>query len=558
MTGELPRFPEEPGGGAFFYKGKTLLSRKDPAAHAERLAFLFPKSPRTLYFCPSPLYGYGLGVLLQSLDADSAVLCVEADEQLLGLSRAAMEGLLRENPNLRLVSAGDGAALCAYVRQIWGARRFRRVETIRLTGGWQLFPEIYDALRDALRQNIHTDWGNAMTLVKLGRRYTQNALRNLALLPKTQDVSALSFGNSPVLVLGAGPSLDGLLEELFRFFGMELRDPQKRPFRIFCVDTCLPPLKARDLTPDLAVILESQHWNLRDFIGAKGWQVPAAMDLSALPATGDILGGPVFLFATPWTELSLFKRLRAAGLLPGTMAPLGSVGLTAAALARRLSSGPIITGGLDFSFSLDAYHARGTPGHLDRLYRQDRFHGLINAGGAFRRGVFKKTAKSGITVLSDPAMVSYRDLFEQEFAGEERIHDLMGMGLPLGTRPLSLEKARDLLGAGPSPSCHLPALPDPEGRKTAAETFLRKEREALFELRKILTGETRSPGRPLEELLDREDYLWAHFPDCAGTGGRRPPAEDLSFLKRVRMEIDPFLRLLDRVLAELAGNGRLA
>jgi hypothetical protein len=497
------------------------------------------------------LYGYGLEVLLQALDADSAVLCVEADEQLLDLSRSAMEGLLRENPGLRLVRAGAVEELCAYVRQTWGARRFRRLETIRLTGGWQLFPETYDSLAASLRGNIRTDWGNAMTLVKLGRRYTRNALGNLARLPQTLDVSALSFGNDPVLVLGAGPSLDGLLEEFFRFFGGDLRDPQKRPFRIICVDTCLPPLKARDLRPDLAVILESQHWNLRDFIGAGGWQVPAAMDLSALPATGDILGGPVFFFVTPWTNLSLFNRLREAGLLPKIMAPLGSVGLTAIALARELSSGPIITGGLDFSFTLDAYHARGTPGRLDRLYRQDRFHGLINAGGAFRRGVFKKRAKSGVTVRSDPVMASYRDLFEREFAGDGGIHDLMGTGLPLGTVPFSPEEARDILGSGRTPARPLPAPPDAGARKKAVEAFVLKEREALHKLRNILTGETTAPEEQWEELLDRENYLWAHFPDCAGTGGRRPPPGDASFLKRVRTEIDPFIGLLDRVLGEL-------
>jgi hypothetical protein len=237
------------------------------------------------------------------------------------------------------------------------------------------------------------------------------------------------------------------------------------------------------------------------------------------------------------------------------MAPLGSVGLTAAALARRLSSGPIITGGLDFSFTLDAYHARGTPGHLDRLFRQDRFHGIINAGGAFRRGVFKKTAKSGITVRSDPAMASYRDLFEQEFAGEKRIHDLRGTGLPLGTVPLSLEKARDILGSGPNTVYRLPAPPDGGSRKKAMETFIREEREALVKLRRILTGEIKSPEKPLEELLDQEDFLWAHFPDCAGKISGGPPLGDLSFLKRVRVEIDPFIRLLDLVLAELGKTG---
>jgi hypothetical protein len=521
------------------------------------LAARFPKKDRTLYFCPSPVYGYGLGALLLSLDADSAVLCVEADAELLERSRTALAALLQEHPKrLCLVPAGTAEELCAYVRLTWGARRFRRVETIRLTGGWALSPKQYDSLYSSLRQTIITDWSNAMTLVKLGRRYIRNALWNLRLLPQTRDLSELSFGAGPVLVLGAGPSLDGLLEGLLRFFGEPLRDPEKRPFRIICVDTCLPPLKARNLTPDLVVILESQFWNLRDFIGSGGGRIPAALDLSALPATGEILGGPLFLFFTPWTSLSLFDRLRVAGLLPKTMAPLGSVGLTATALARELSSGPIITGGLDFSFTLDAYHARGTPGHLDRLYRQDRFHGLINAGGAFRRGVFKTTAKSGRPVRSDPVMASYRDLFEGEFAPDGRIRETEGPGLPLGTVPLSPEEAGEILGSGPSGSCPVPGVRPPLAaglKKGGVETFIREEQEALYQLRQILTREITVPPEQVEALLDREDFLWAHFPDCAGTGGRRPPPEDISFLKRVRTEIDPFISLLDRVLKELTG-----
>ncbi|MDR0399710.1 MAG: hypothetical protein LBH51_02045, partial [Treponema sp.] len=53
----------------------------------------------------------------------------------------------------------------------------------------------------------------------------------------------------------------------------------------------------------------------------------------------------------------------------------------------------------------------------------------------------------------------------------------------------------------------------------------------------------------LETLLDECDYLWAHFPECAETGGRRPGAGDISFLRRVRFEIDPFLKLWDLALS---------
>jgi hypothetical protein len=67
----------------------------------------------------------------------------------------------------------------------------------------------------------------------------------------------------------------------------------------------------------------------------------------------------------------------------------------------------------------------------------------------------------------------------------------------------------------------------------------------LVELRGILTGEV--AAERLDLLVDECDYLWAHFPDC--TGGRRPAVSDISFLKRLRMEIDCALAV---VVSDLA------
>jgi hypothetical protein len=72
-------------------------------------------------------------------------------------------------------------------------------------------------------------------------------------------------------------------------------------------------------------------------------------------------------------------------------------------------------------------------------------------------------------------------------------------------------------------------------------------------LRGILTGDTIPAPGQLETLLDEADYLWAHFPECAGAGGLRPTGTDISFLKRIRTEIDPFIRLWDLVIREIAG-----
>ncbi|MDR2136313.1 MAG: DUF115 domain-containing protein, partial [Treponema sp.] len=522
-----PRRTEARRGFSVCYRGKTLLSTVDPVAQAERAAEAAPLRDSTLYFCPSPLFGYGLSRLLERIEAgglDSAILCAEADRELLALSLdgagSALPPLLG-NPRLSLLGIGEagqgesaeqGAGrLCAFARQRWGSRRFRRLEVLRFSGAWQLYPELYAALAEALRADIATDWANAMTLVKLGRRYARNFIRNLALIPRCPPVSALSFGTAPILVLGAGPSLDGFLDTL------GARPQGERPCRIVCVDTAIPSLRARNIRPDLVIALESQHWNLRDFVGAKGWGAPLAMDLSALPATAGVLGGPCYTFFTPWTALGFFRRLEAAGLLPDRSPPLGSVGLSAVAAALKLGAGPVIVCGLDFSFTADSYHARSTPGHREKLRGQNRFRGLFNQAAAFRGGAFAALSKSGQQVRSDPAMRNYRDLFEREFSGESRLMDIEGSGLPLGIPALSPAEAEAILWGPPRPGADRAGKPGEAAYDTAKAAGLREiiggELAALERLRGILRGEA-APGE-LEALLGFCDYLWAHFPECA-------------------------------------------
>jgi len=541
----------------FVKNGKTLLSGFDPVRLGERTADAVPVKDRTLYLCPSPLYGYGLARLLSRLETDapdSAILCVEADSELYELSLKSGVPSLAPEKKMRITDVCESAELCALVRETWGARAFRRVETVRFTGGWQLFPELYDTLCETLCREIAVDWSNAMTLAKLGRLYIRNFLRNLSLVTQFSSIEKLSFGSLPVLVLGAGPSLDETLDALVLRYAQTIA-PESRPFKIICVDTCLGALKDRNIIPDLAVVLESQHWNLRDFVGCRGWDVPSAVDLSALPESARMLGDG-FVFMTPWTHLRIFERLKDAGLLPAIFPPLGSVGLTAVEIARRVTRGKIICSGLDFSFTADKYHARGTPGHRGKLNAQTRLRGILNAV-AFDSASFAAVSKNGLSVRSNPAMQNYRALFEQEFGGDTRLFDITGSGLPLGIKTLSMEEALPLLGEyleGNFTQGRTGAQAQrEEERERLTEkvlTFFDSEKRRLEELRGILTGEGEARER-LGVLVDECDYLWAHFPDYSG-GRRLPLGENspsaVSFLKRVRAEIDPMLRLIERVI----------
>jgi hypothetical protein len=552
----------EPGarGQPLVKDGKTLLSGIDPVRRAERTADAVCITDKTLYFCPSPLYGYGLERFLSRLEAlapNSAVLCVETDSELFELSSKNIPSFLVQNKKLHITNVCDIAELVSLVRSKWGGMAFRRIETIRFTGGWQLSAQVYDSLCDALRREIAVDWSNALTLTKLGRLYIRNFLRNLTLIPYYHSIANLSFGSSPVLVLGAGPSLDEILDFLCLRFSHEilaktLGNDSDRPFKIICVDTCLGALKDRGIVPDLVIILESQHWNIRDFLGCYDWNVSAAVDLSALPASARILCGQGFLFFTPWTHLRVFERLKDTGLLPAVIPPLGSVGLTAVELARRLTSGKILCAGLDFSFTADKYHARSTPGHRSCLNRQTRFRRILNSV-TYETAVLAAVSKTGVSVSTNPIMKNYRDLFEQEFASDKRLFDINGSGLSLGVNTLSLEEAVSLLrdtdkvnvqeNVNLFPPC---ASSRSGGVDAKLLSFFEGEKKRLQELRGILTGDAASDKERLNILLDECDYLWAHFPDCAG--GRQPEIEDITFLKRVRAEIDPMLKLFISVL----------
>ena len=566
--GEGPKAPESEGARGFCYRGKTLLSGADPLGRANRAADAACAADGTLYLCPSPLLGHGLERLLARMEGcpNSALLCVEAEPELFSLALDSLPSGLKADPRLRVTDAVRAGEICALARREWESRVFRRVETVRLNGGWQLHRGLYGELERALQSEIAVGWGNAVTMARLGRRYMRNAMRNLALIPRNPSLGALCFGGAPVLALGAGPSLDGALDALSARFGEGARHSAGRPFRIVCADTCLPILKARGMAPDLAVVLESQHWNLGDFVGLSGWDAPAAMDLSALPRSGGVLAGGLCLFFTPWTRLRIFGRLGASGLLPAALPPLGSVGLSAVAIALRLTRGAVVAAGLDFSFSLDRFHARSSPGHGAALRGQNRFSGLLGARAAFGAAVSPAASKDGGMALTTPALRGYRDLFEREFASSPRLFDMAGGGLPLGVETLPREAAFGLLSAPSAGSERAFPRRLGEGESAAlAEklaAFAQAERGRLESLRDMLVGKAAIDGHALDALIDECDYLWAHFPDCAASGSRPQKAEletgcasAVSFLKRLRVEIDPFIGLLDGLAAQLPGRG---
>lgn len=628
MNHEVPRPLPARRGLSLSYQGKTLLSTIDPIAQAERAARSYTLKERTLYIVASPLFGYGITALLEALPANSKIMCLEVDEHLYSVTK---DEFFRTIPaEVPYVVVHTAEELCGYVRNLWGPRTFRRVELVTLNGGWTLYEDLYKALLSALQHDIAIDWSNAMTLSRMGRLYAKNALKNLSTWAKRPSIDELHFGQSPVLLAGAGPSLDLLLDQLIQEYPA-VRNTTERQFRIICVDTALQSFLARSIPVDLVVALEAQIWNLKDFIGHGSVPFALAMDLSAHPSTIQFAEDRTYFFYTPWTELAFLDRLEQRRLLPHPIPPMGSVGLTATAIALSLTSGPVYIGGLDFAFTAELYHSKSSPSYQRLYLGQNRLCPLSSVTAGFKEGVYRVRGLHGQQVLTDRILQRYRDLFIRDFGGDTRLVDLRPSGLDLQMRTGSLQELignadiagqagtagqdgstgktgitdrantagwaciagwagsagqADIAGqagttdwantagrantagwagsavraniasrtntAGQSMNRDATAPSDAHtGKAGAIRALLAEELASLKRLRAILSGEAPAAAGEPDRLLDYCDYLWAHFPECAAAGRQRPGTDSLSFLKRVRAELDPFINLIELGLHNL-------
>ena len=567
MNQDEPLLAPAGGGFTIFYHGRHLYSPRAPREGARRAVGQLLRSgearPGTLLFIPSVGLGYGLPELLRELPAGCHVLCVETDQRLMALaSSPAGPQALPRDPRLTVVrvSAAEGAV---HVLRTLGPWRFRRVVPLALCGGYELDRPAYDGMRQALQEELHLFWQNRLTLTRLGRLWARNLLENLAVLPDTAAIGIPAvcgevagaggapgggpLSGEPLLVAGAGPSLEGSLERI---------RPLRRRLRLACVDTALPALREAGLKPDLVVVVEAQAVNARDFLGwgeaAAGCSAllpgtPLLCDLSSHPSLVRRFLPDVRFFTSLFAPLALFGRLEGAGLLPCPIPPLGSVGVAAVHLALGLTSGPVLLAGLDFSYPGGRTHARGAPAVLAAQAGCGR---LLPAGqeawaGLHGRPLRERPGKDGGPVLTDPILEGYAAQLARRIAAERRIHDLGGEGLPLGAAaagsPAELERLC------PRTLPERPAWPRrPAAGREAVGRFLTEERarvEALEAgLGRRLRGEAGDGDEELRARVGELDWLYAHFPEA----DPHPPLEP-AFLARLAASAADYRRRLIRL-----------
>ena len=269
------------------------------------------------------------------------------------------------------------------------------------------------------------------------------------------------------------------------------------------------------------------------------------------------------------------------------MPPLGSVGLTATKIAlmlRKNEQVPVCVTGLDFSYRAGTTHARGAEAHTSRLASSFKTAPAANYDAAFASFMQKIIGKDGTPFFTSPALFSYAQTFRTYFSESPNLFDAGTTGIDLGIPQRGEEElireSGNTVGAGAAagqkdsddtasangkrtPAAKTNAESDiarkdadgkaAHAKKTFAEQaafseqkalsvrdFYEEEERSLKRLKNILSsGQNMSEtecSAEIEKLLLSREYLYLHFPDGLKV------SLALSFLKRVRAEIDFFIK----------------
>lgn len=516
---EAPLVFETPGGLCVSYRGRLLYSGREPSKLPAKVAAACDPGPSRLHLVLSPLLWYGVPEILAAMGPGSAALCVEADPALAELARSFMPRELADDGRVSFLETSSPREAIEAARTLG---EFRACSTVAPSGGEALNAGAYKAMAAALSAEFESSWRNRAALMVLGDRWAKNIFDNLAALPAIAPEPLPVFPGAAI-VCGAGPSLEDALPFISR---------SRRQLGVIACDTALGTLLSSGIEPDLVVCLEGQAHNLADFTCLGSSSIPLLADLSSHPAAFRAVRGRKHLTLVRITRSAFLSRVAASlseAALPYLQSPpLGSVGVHAAHLARRLAGGPLFATGLDFSFEPGKTHARGCPSLLSeeaRLDRLTRWPGQFAA--SFRDRTVKLDGARGGS-LSDPTLISYAALLSEDLGAETDpgLYDLRGRGPSIGGRAIGIAEAESLAAAasrGPGPDSGAPDRRedrDFDAARTAGAVaaLIDAEIRRLGRLRLSMRGDGRLDRADFRRLVLESDYLFWAFPDQERAG----------------------------------------
>lgn len=548
------------------YNQKFLYSKYAPSKQIIQTIEKTELLEETLILAFSPILLYGLQNLIEKIPENCFILCIELDESLYNFSNdlykndylsSQYEDLCKSN-KITFLTIKEAYNLPFILNQksyvfsdghkLPQAGSFKRIVSIDFSAGTQFQADLYKTLSQSSTNAIMTFWKNRITLMKFGHSYSKNFFKNLL-----QSYDCLSINTflrkitKPILVFGAGESINIQFEQIKSF---------RNAFFIICVDTSFTTLLHNNIVPDAVFVEETQSVILKAFIGENYFtsnynnnNTPVIFaGLSSINQLGhNISHDKLSYFTTLYTQADFITNLQKLNLLPFANPPFGSVGLTAVyyALHFRINDSiPIFVFGLDFSYSAGNTHGKETMAHLSRLEATNRLNPVQNYSAAFSYPALPISDKYGKITYTTPLLQSYRESFINLFSGIKNLFDAGTKGLSLNLslcNPFDLFSEADLHNY--TKMIFTSEQSTRENLYLQIKAYVHSEAQSLNELKALLTGEKKLPeterNKQIQQLAEPREYLYLHFPE----GWKF--SMDISFLKRIRAEIDVFLKIFN-------------
>lgn len=357
----------------------ALHSVYDPVREAVRMADSVPEGVDRVI-----VLGAGLLYLPRALSKRGIkVVILEPIEEL----REIVSRELAESPdeNIQLIAPGDKPEGSAFPVILPGYNRLVERE----------FPNLFPIVNSITQQR--ESW------FRFRERITENVTNNFGMLREGRSVREL-FGRLegvvPVVVLGAGPSLDRVLPAIGRY---------RKNFIILATGTALKPSLLREIVPDI-VCLTDPGETVLDQIKGVDIDVPLVTAPGVYTPVVTEWRGKVFWGFVEGDRLTDENRETAAA--KGTLESFGSVIHFTLSLGVKMSPGPVFLAGVDLEEGFTT-HGRGSF-HLENMLRDwDRFRGVLpvrDAGKkylAFKTGIERILSRTGHPVYRiEPTSVS--------------------------------------------------------------------------------------------------------------------------------------------------------
>ena len=516
------------------YKGRFLYSKKSPSSSVSTLISSITSFENTLFVFASPVLGYGLPFIISHLHSSSYLLIVEYDNALASLFEKT--GHNWKSKNIQYLHSSNIGEIIKEV-YISTSFNFKKCNLIRASGGYALYQDFYNNLFQNLEHEISNFWKNKITLIAMGHLYAKNIFKNIVnvlLNSQRTRVYALkkSYIDKPILVLGAGPSLD----ESYEFI-----QKNRNSLFLLAVDVSLPALLSLSIVPDAILLLEGQHWVEASFLASSAKDIVLFSDITSNPHMFHIMKGNIFLYGSNYAKLEFLKNIQDIFSNIPFFDSVGSVGLLAIQIALFISKGgvPIFHTGLDFSHSYGFSHAKGSSPWNNLMINNNRLKSLYPAESIFSDRVTKFLGKENKEVFSTPILQSYANLYKRLFSHFNNIFDIAKHGLVL--RKITSEEVAQK------------HIEDFFKRKHTSDlsfiginietmpliNYLKNEKEKLETLKNMLIGVVAFDMDEFSSILKSSDYLYSHFPDS------NSKIAEISFLKRIRIEIEVFYKIIN-------------